>query len=158
MVRPGAWLALVAIAAAIHLAACEPRSDSTIEAPPRELAALPAALQDPRFAEADFERGELLSYACQACHTLRSGEPNMIGPNLFGVFGREAGTVPDFDYSEALRNAKFSWRIETLEAWLAGPENFLVGNAMVFAGYSDPEDRRDLIAYLLWATAADSDP
>ena len=158
MVRLGAWLAPFAVAAAIQLSACEPRSDSMLDAPPHELAARPRALQDPRFADADFERGELLSYACQACHTLKSGEPSMIGPNLFGVFGRPAGTMPDFDYSEALRNAKFSWSIETLEAWLAGPESFLVGNAMVFAGYSDPEDRRDLIAYLLWATAADSAP
>jgi cytochrome c len=107
---------------------------------------------------ADQRRGELLSLACQACHTLHSGEPNLIGPNLYGVFGRVAGTRPGFMYSEALRLSGIVWTPETLERWLAAPDAFLPGTTMVFAGYADPEDRRVLLEYLLRVTTYDSSP
>lgn len=106
--------------------------------------------------EADLERGELLSLACRACHTLAPGEAHAIGPNLHGVFGRRAGALDDFAYSAALREADFVWTPERLEAWLAAPSDFLPGTTMTFTGYRSAADRRALIAHLRAATARDS--
>lgn len=118
-----------------------------------EIKTAAAYLAEPRFAAADLKRGELLSLACQACHTLREGQGRIIGPNLYGIFGRRAGTVPDFDYSEALANTDLVWTPRALEAWLAEPQRFIVGNSMAFSGYRGENDRRDLIAFLLRATS-----
>ncbi|MBN1239181.1 MAG: c-type cytochrome [Gammaproteobacteria bacterium] len=104
-------------------------------------------------AEADLARGELLAYACRACHAFHADEDNPLGPNLAGVFGRRAGTG-DFDYSEAMRNVDLAWTPEALEAWLANPSQFVPGTKMAFTGYQSAADRRDLIAYLLRQTAA----
>lgn len=108
-----------------------------------------AYLEEPRFAAADLMRGELLSLACQACHTLDAGQAHLLGPNLYGVFGRISAGQDDFDYSPELRSAKLVWTPAALEAWLANPADFLPGNNMVFAGYNSATDRRDLIAFLL---------
>ena len=107
---------------------------------------------EPRFAEADLDRGEILSLACQACHTLDAGEADLIGPNLYGVFGRVSAASPEFGYSSVLRSADLVWTTRALDAWLASPEDFLPGNDMAFAGYSSATDRRDLIAFLLHKT------
>ncbi|HEX9876621.1 MAG TPA: cytochrome c family protein [Gammaproteobacteria bacterium] len=109
-------------------------------------------LAEPAFAAADLERGEVLSLACVACHTFRAGEPALLGPNLSGVFGRRAATDEDFEYSQALRDARLTWTPRALDAWLANPSSFVPGTSMVFAGLSSAEDRRDLIAYLLRET------
>lgn len=115
--------------------------------------AAPKAFADPRFANADLGRGEVLSYACRACHSLAAGEESPIGPPLHGVFGRPAGAVPGFEYSRALRESGIVWTPEALDAWLSAPADFLPGNAMAFAGFHSAEDRRDLIAYLLEETS-----
>lgn len=109
-------------------------------------------LQEPEFASADFARGELLGLACAACHRFGVGEGTLIGPNLHGVFGRAAATVEGFDYSPALRQSGLVWTPVALSAWLADPAGFVTGTTMPFTGYRSPEDRRDLIAYLLRAT------
>ena len=110
-------------------------------------------LAEERFADADFERGELLSYACIVCHTLGPGEGHLIGPNLSGVFGRPAASAPDFPYSDALREAGIVWAPGELDAWLARPDDFVPGNLMVFAGIYSVSDRTDLLAYLVRETA-----
>ena len=118
----------------------------------RETETAAAYLQEPRFAEADIVRGELLSLACQACHTLGAGQAHLLGPNLYGIFGRVSAGSDGFDYSAELRSAKLAWTPAALESWLADPAEFLPGNNMVFAGYSSITDRRDLIAFLLHKT------
>jgi cytochrome c len=109
-------------------------------------------LAEPQFAAADLKRGELLSLACAACHTLRAGEKTLVGPNLHGIFGRPAGTLPDFAYSPALRASGLVWTPRAVEAWLADPQRFVAGTTMAFTGLQSAEDRRDLIAFLLQAT------
>ena len=109
-------------------------------------------LADPQFAGADTSRGQLLSYACAACHTFGLAGGTLIGPNLHGVFGRRAASVEGFDYSPALASSRLVWTPISLEAWLNEPASFVVGTKMAFTGYRSPDDRRDVIAYLLHAT------
>lgn len=120
----------------------------------------PDALVTPGLEAADpaARRGELLSFACQACHTLKAGEAHHIGPNLHGVFGRTAGTLPGFGYSDALRRSGIVWTPATLERWLAAPNDYLPGTTMVFTGYAAAADRQALLDYLVVATAVDSSP
>jgi cytochrome c len=131
----------------------------SLEAPARaavfdvgEIKSAAEYLREPEFAAADLKRGQLLSLACAACHSFGAGEKTIVGPNLHGVFGRPAGAVEDFDYSPALRSSGLVWTPRALDAWLADPASFVAGTKMTFTGYRSPEDRRDLIAYLLQAT------
>ncbi len=122
-----------------------------------ETAAAPS--EDSRFAElpepysnANYASGRQAFRTCSACHNLGSGGAHRVGPNLGGVFGREVGVAPGFTYSPALEAADFEWTPERLDDWLANPSIFLPGNNMRFLGVDDPEERRDLIAYLLYET------
>jgi cytochrome c len=108
--------------------------------------------REPQFAAADLKRGQLLSLACAACHSFGAGEKTIVGPNLHGVFGRAAGAVEGFDYSPGLKSSGLVWTPRALDAWLADPASFVAGTKMTFTGYRSPEDRRDLIAYLLQST------
>ncbi len=104
------------------------------------------------YASADTSRGEALSTRCRACHSLEESGGTIVGPNLFGVFGRTAGSAPDYPYSDALSASGFVWTPRALDAWLAEPFAFLPGNRMSFPGLSEPKDRNGLIAYLLQYT------
>ncbi|HEY9183413.1 MAG TPA: cytochrome c family protein, partial [Gammaproteobacteria bacterium] len=84
-------------------------------------------LEEPRFAGADLKRGELLGLACLACHTLAAGEGTLVGPNLHGVFGRPAASLPGFEFSPALTASGLVWTPISLEAWLADPSGFVAG-------------------------------
>lgn len=107
------------------------------------------------YAGADAELGERAARVCRACHTFDAGGVNMIGPNLHGFFGRAAGSMEGFQFSEALKGAGFTWTPRALDAWLQAPARFLPGNRMSFAGVPDEPTRNALIAYLLQATAGD---
>ena len=108
------------------------------------------------YATADTENGARQAQICKACHSLGKGGMNMIGPNLFGFFGKRAGTVEGFDYSNVIVEVDFVWTPRALDAWLVQPSRFLPGNRMAFAGVGDAADRADLIAYLLRATDDDN--
>jgi len=109
------------------------------------------------YAAADTSRGETLSMQCRACHTLEQGGANVLGPNLFGLFGRSAGSLPGYSYSVALASGGFIWTPRALEAWLAQPFAFLPGNRMSFPGLRDANDRNAVIAFLLLHTDAGND-
>ena len=85
--------------------------------------------------------------SCRKCHRVRDGKHNSFGPNLYGVIGREAGAVEQFDYSEALGGSGIIWTVETLDAWLADPRALVAEAAMKFK-LRKPEDRANVIAYL----------
>ena len=112
-----------------------------------EKAALLAALPAP-YNEGDLDNGRRVFARCRSCHTITEGGPNMTGPNLYGVFGRQAGGKPDYNYSTAVRQAGFAWDAGHLDHWLENPRTFLRGTKMSFAGIPDAADRRDVIAFL----------
>ncbi|MFZ6734566.1 c-type cytochrome [Undibacterium sp. Ji42W] len=81
---------------------------------------------------------------CLGCHTV---EANNIGPRHANVFGRKAGSIADFEYSPALRNARIVWNEKTLDRWLQDPEAYIPGQQMDVSVSKDG-DRKNLIAYL----------
>lgn len=112
-----------------------------------EFAALPAP-----YNTADYAAGRRVFKLCASCHTLADGGENRVGPNLHGLFGREAGSLAGFGYSFALIEADFQWTPERLDAWLADPETFLEGNNMRFSGVRPAADRTAVIAYIMSET------
>lgn len=96
-------------------------------------------------ADGDAAHGrEIYESRCIACH---SPDANRVGPMHRGVFGRKAGSLPDYSYSRALRGAEVIWDDTTLDKWLTNPQAFLPGQKMNFK-VAKPEDRADIIAYL----------
>lgn len=81
---------------------------------------------------------------CGGCH---SPDHSMEGPRLRGVYGRRAGSTGDFHYSDALKNAKFTWDQGLLDKWLTDTESLVPDNDMSFRVPNSAE-RRDVIAYL----------
>ena len=97
----------------------------------------------------DAERGRVVFSQCVVCHsTSATAEVPNPGPDLRGVAGRPAGSVPGFRYSRALRNARRPWTETTLDAFIADPQAAVPGNTMPFPGIVEETQRRDLIAYL----------
>ncbi|WP_109354002.1 cytochrome c family protein [Sphingorhabdus sp. EL138] len=97
-------------------------------------------------------KGMVAFLKCRSCHTINSGEPNLTGPNLHGLFDSKAGSKNGFAYSEALASSGIIWSPEKLDAWLSNPRTFLPGNKMAFAGVPNPDERKALIEYLAQET------
>jgi cytochrome c len=115
--------------------------------------AMPLRAEDPAAAPApDLKRGRLLFIQCRACHELKEGEPNKVGPNLHGLIGRKSASVPDFSYSAALKGLNITWEPATLDKWIERPSALAPGTAMAFAGIASAADRASLIAYLVQET------
>jgi len=98
----------------------------------------------PPSAAGDADRGEQLYQACTDCHSL---DKNDVGPRHRGVFGRKAASLPDYDYSDALKSANIVWNEETLDKWLTDPQAVAPG-AKMFFHLDNPQDRADVIAFL----------
>ncbi len=92
--------------------------------------------------------GKLVFLQCQACHAVQPGAPALVGPDLAGVYGRKAGSLPGYDYSTALKNSGIVWTADRLDAWLTDPSALVPGTKMAFAGLASPVLRADVIAYL----------
>lgn len=99
-----------------------------------------AAESDPQFVRVLFER-------CNFCHKAVDGE-DAYGPDLKGLFGRKAGSVKGFVYSDAMKESGLVWNERTLDAFLARPKAFMPGTSMEFGGVRHDEDRAGLVAYL----------
>ncbi len=103
-------------------------------------------------AAGDATKGEKVFKKCKACHTLKAGGKNKIGPNLNGVFGRKAGGAEGFKYSKAMMASGITWDDESMDKYLTKPRKFIPKNKMAFAGVKKKGQRDDLIAYLKEAT------
>jgi len=99
----------------------------------------------PVAAAPDASRGEQVYVRCMACHALAY---DRVGPHHCDLFGRRAGSVPDFSYSPAMKKSGIVWNDKTLDRFLAEPLAMVPGSTMTYAGVADPKDRADLIAYL----------
>jgi cytochrome c len=96
----------------------------------------------------DVSRGQVVFNQCAVCHDTHAATAPNPGPDLHGVVGRRAGSLPGYRYSRAMRNARRSWTEAALDAYIADPQTAVPGNTMPFPGIADATQRRDLIAYL----------
>ena len=94
------------------------------------------------------ERGSILFLQCRACHTLKLGEPDKVGPNLHRMFTRAPLAAPGYTYSVAFVAAKPRWTPMLLDRWLERPGAMLKGTTMAFGGIAKSNDRTALIAWL----------
>lgn len=101
----------------------------------------------PAFAEGDAKKGEKLFNRCKSCHALTAGKKKL-GPSLFAVVGRQAGSESYYKYSAAMKAAGIEWSEENLDKYLKAPKKFIPKNKMPFAGLKKAEDRSDIIAFL----------
>jgi cytochrome c len=118
---------------------------STAGAP--EEAALPPI--GPLLAKADPEAGHAYTKKiCIACHNFAPDAGNKVGPNLYGVVGRERASYPGYTYSAALKGHPGKWTFATLNEWLHKPSAFAPGTKMAYAGIGNDQTRADVIDYL----------
>lgn len=89
--------------------------------------------------------GKEIYSRCLACHALAY---DRTGPRHCGLFGRRAGSVKGFAYSDAMKRSRIVWNKKTLDRFLASPMTVVSGTAMGYAGVTDKKERGDLIAYL----------
>lgn len=115
--------------------------------PPAPSAAAPAATVNFVSLTGDAAKGEKVFTQCKTCHVAEQGV-NRIGPSLWGVVGRPAGSIEGFKYSDANKNSGLTWTDEQLYTYLEAPRKVVPGTTMSFAGLKKPQDRADVIAYL----------
>ncbi|MCR9129813.1 MAG: cytochrome c family protein [Alphaproteobacteria bacterium] len=95
----------------------------------------------------DPEAGRRVFARCRSCHVLEEGV-NRVGPSLYGIFGRETGSVEGFRYSDANASAGITWTGETMFEYLENPREYIPGTIMAFPGLRSEQDRADVIAYI----------
>ena len=103
-------------------------------------------------AQGDPEKGEKVINKCKTCR-VADEEKNKIGPTLMGIFGRQAGSVEGFKYSDAMKESGITWDEVTIDEYIANPKTIVPKGKMAFAGLTKEQDRADLIAYLKEVTA-----
>jgi len=76
---------------------------------------------------------------CGVCHKVAAGEKSGIGPNLWGVNGRKAGTLAGFTYSPAMKASNITWTREKIAAFITDPKKVVPGTKMIYPGQKDPK-------------------
>ncbi len=97
---------------------------------------------------ADINHGEKVFKKCSACHSIKAGGGNNIGPALYNVVGRKVGAIDDYKYSKALTNYEKNWSFEELNGFLIKPQKWIKGTKMAYAGLRKEKDRASVILYL----------
>lgn len=101
-------------------------------------------------AAASVSNGHGLAQVCSTCHSFDKGGPNGVGPNLFGIVGAHPAAKAGYSYSSALQKKSGDlWTTDNLDRWLKVPGAYAPGTKMAFGGLLDPQDRADVIAYLM---------
>jgi cytochrome c len=96
----------------------------------------------------DTQKGAAVFNVCLACHAIGPGAQNKIGPELNGLNGRRAGTVPNFDYSDANKDSGIVWNEATFEEYIKNPAAKVPGTKMIFPGIKNEQQAKDLWAYI----------
>lgn len=97
---------------------------------------------------ADVANGaDVFDEECAECHSLKAGK-NKKGPSLFAVTGRQAGSVADYNYSDAMKAGGFSWSAEKMDAYITDPKGTVSGGKMKYKGLKDATSRADVIEFL----------
>jgi len=104
--------------------------------------ALPAAAADAVHGKSVF------AAQCAMCHSATRNGPTILGPPLFGVIGRKAGSVGGYAYSSGMKSAGFVWSDDRMRAYLPAPRAMVAGTKMTYGGLKNPAQLDDLIAYL----------
>ena len=102
-------------------------------------------------AQGDVAAGENVFKKCTVCHAVGEGAKNKVGPVLNGVFGRVAGTLEGFKFSDAMVKAGADgllWTPAIMAEYLVKPRDYVKGTKMTFNGLPKPEDIANVIAYL----------
>jgi cytochrome c len=120
-------------------------SSTAIKASPKEVVQLNIK---EILALGDTTHGEKVFKKCSACHMIASGGKNMIGPNLWSVIGRTAGSVSDYKYSKAMVAYGKEWTFEEMNSYLIKPRAYVKGTKMAFAGLRKEKDRASVILYM----------
>ena len=101
--------------------------------------------------KADVAAGQAATQVCQACHNFTAAGTNMIGPGLYGVVGRKPGSHSGFAYSQAMTDfgsKNPAWDYQRIFEFIKGPQAYVSGTKMTYAGLKDPQSRINVIAYL----------
>jgi cytochrome c len=119
------------------------------------LAALCAGMT--RGAAADNELELAFNDHCRECHSFVKDD-NRLGPTLYGVVGRKAGTQPGYAFTQSLKDSSLTWDEQTLDKWIANPDAVIPGNGMSppYSGVADAKTRARIIAYLKSISPADA--
>jgi len=96
----------------------------------------------------DVADGQKSFNKCRACHTVGENAKNQVGPSLNGLFGRKAGTVEGFKYSNANKDSAIVWDEKNFAEYIKDPKAFMPGNIMTFAGIKNDKEIKDLTAFL----------
>ena len=96
----------------------------------------------------DLAHGQKVFKKCTACHQIAADGKNMIGPNLWSVIGRTAGSVNDYKYSKAMIAYGKEWTFEEMNSYLIKPQAYIKGTKMAFAGLRKEKDRASVILYM----------
>jgi cytochrome c len=102
---------------------------------------------EPAIAQDAAPGARVFSRFCSTCHASKKGE-TVVGPSLFGVVGRAAGSMAGFRYSAAMRDSRIVWNAEALDGYLELPKEVVPGTTMTFRGLKDARQRADLVRYL----------
>ena len=94
------------------------------------------------------EHGKKVFKQCAACHSVSKGGGNKIGPALWGVIGRKAGSITDYKYSKGMSGLSKTWDFESMNAFLTKPKDYVKGTKMAYAGLKKEKDRASIIIYL----------
>ena len=100
------------------------------------------------FASTSVAEGAKVFKKCAACHSITEGGGNKIGPALWGVLGRLAGSMPDYKYSKAMAAYGKNWSFEEMNGFLIKPKDWIKGTKMSFAGLKNAKDRAAVILYM----------
>ena len=100
------------------------------------------------FASTSATEGAKVFKKCAACHSIAEGGGNKIGPSLWGVLGRQSGSIPDYKYSKAMAAHGKNWSFEEMNDFLIKPKNWIKGTKMSFAGLKNAKERAAVILYM----------